>query len=131
MRQKGWSIDKRGYVLIWFQDHPRSVNGYVREHILVMERHIGRHLEPNEIIHHKNGIKNDNRIENLEIMDVAQHHKMHQDAIRNSKEPFCYECGRLWLGELNRWYHVKGTNQRRCWNCYQRELYKRTRAVNK
>ena len=37
------------------------------EHILVMEEAVGRILEPNENIHHKNGIRSDNRLENLEL----------------------------------------------------------------
>lgn len=61
--------DGRGYVLVLAPDHPNATrNGrYVFEHRMVMEEHLGRFLEPFENVHHKNGVKNDNRIENLEL----------------------------------------------------------------
>jgi hypothetical protein len=59
--------DKKGYILVFSRNHPRASNRYVFEHILVMEKKLGRYVLPNENIHHKNGVKDDNRIENLEL----------------------------------------------------------------
>jgi hypothetical protein len=51
----------------------RRVDGkYIFEHILVMEDHLGRKLYPGENVHHLNGVRNDNRLENLELWTSNQ-----------------------------------------------------------
>ena len=79
----GRHINWNGYFLVWLdkQDpfHPMaSVQNYVFEHRLVMAKHMGRLLKRGEYVHHKNGIKIDNRIENLELAgSLSQHMKEH------------------------------------------------------
>jgi hypothetical protein len=62
-----------GYRRLYRPNHPNAcANGRVREHVMVMAAHIGRPIAPNETVHHKNGVRDDNRIENLELW--ASHH---------------------------------------------------------
>ncbi len=75
----GRIISKRGYVLIHLPDHPfASVNGYVYEHRLVMERYLIAILLPWAVVHHINHNKQDNRIENLQLMSNSEHTIMHK-----------------------------------------------------
>jgi hypothetical protein len=74
-----------GYISVYFPDHPcSSVDGYVMEHILVMEAIIGRHLNDDECVHHINFIKTDNRASNLQVMTINEHMSYHM-TIRNQK----------------------------------------------
>ena len=64
---KGGRYVSHGYVSIKYPSHPQAYNGYILEHRLVMEKKLGRYLKPNEQVHHKNGIKDDNSPENLQL----------------------------------------------------------------
>ncbi len=67
-----------GYIAIYFPDHPKSTkDGYIMEHDLIMECLIGRYLRDDEVVHHKNKIRDDNRKENLQLMTFSEHARLH------------------------------------------------------
>lgn len=69
----GRTIHKAGYVMVRVPDHPRAKRSpYVFEHILVAEQLLGRYLEPGESVRHRNGVRDDNRPENLELWTRPQ-----------------------------------------------------------
>jgi len=95
------------------------MDGYILEHILVMEQYLGRFLTPQEVVHHKNHITNDNRIENLELFaSHADHLSMHMKKDMSGR--FCSNCGskdtRLRKGKYFDWYS-DGKGGHRCHRC--------------
>jgi len=76
---KGGRIKRGGYILIRCENHPRAKHAgrYIREHNLVMEKHLGRYLQKGEVVHHINSIKDDNRLENLQLMTRSEHMRLH------------------------------------------------------
>lgn len=77
---KGGRKNHEGYILILLRDHPfASVDGYVYEHRLMMERHLGRNLRHDEDVHHLNGNKSDNRIGNLLLVPHDKHVLLHDN----------------------------------------------------
>lgn len=75
----GRYIHESGYVMVLDHEHPNAnAEGYVFEHRRVMAAHVGRPLTSREVVHHINGIKSDNRIENLQLLESGSvHAKVH------------------------------------------------------
>ena len=75
---------KDGYIWCKAEGHPyANSRGYVKEHRLVMEKYLGCILPREFVVHHLNGIKDDNRIENLAVMTFGAHSALHGKLGRN------------------------------------------------
>lgn len=120
---------KRGYVYILMPDHPRATmgRGYVPEHVLIMEKHIGRYIRTDEVVHHKNKKRWDNRIENLQLLTGNKEHRHIHSEERRKEEisnRVCNMCNThktIYIQNYSQWYKDKINPGWLCYNCIRKQ----------
>ena len=82
----GSFVTPQGYRLVMEKGHPYSIDGgYVLYHRLVVENHLSRYLRPEEVVHHINGKRDDNRLENLMVFPDSKTHLKYHAKMRRYK----------------------------------------------
>ena len=95
-------VKKGDYLYAVVPDHPnRTRNNYVLLHRVVMENHLGRLLTEDEVVHHLNEDKKDNRIENLEVMTKEEHNRHHSQIGRQNSILQCAYCHKIFARFTN------------------------------
>lgn len=75
-----------GYIIIKVDNHPNANNGYVKYHRFVMEQALGRYLATNEHVHHIDGNKLNNSLDNLQMVTPEEHGRIHWDNAEAKKK---------------------------------------------
>ena len=113
------TIKKGDYIYALVPEHPKATyNGYVLEHRIVVENSIGRLLTNNENVHHIDGNRYNNSIENLKVMTRSEHTRLHnRDRFPNGitiLTCICKNCGKIFERELRQSTKNKGTKNTFC-----------------
>lgn len=108
-----WNIEKivsKGdYLYGIVRNHPnRTKNNYVLYHRLIIENLLGRILNSNEVVHHRNGNKKDNRVENLELFINSEHSKLHNTSGNKMLLLCCPNCKIIFERRRNQTHLIKG-----------------------
>lgn len=124
---KGGSNGSKLYVIVYDRTHPYADKKHrIQQHRVVMEKHIGRYLRRDEVVHHINGNKKDNRIENLQLMTRPEHQSFHHKLDMSNR--VCDNCGSkstfLRRKKYPQWYNHN--NKYWCRNCHRRDKWRRT-----
>lgn len=115
-----WNIEKiiskgdYNYALV--RNHPNSTeNNYVLHHRIIMENYLGRLLKKNEVVHHKDGNKKNNKLENLQLLSDEEHKRKHQlEQGRLFVKLKCPWCGKIFEKPHNNTHLSKGGTKTSC-----------------
>lgn len=120
-------VKKGKYLYAVVSGHPQATKrNYVLHHRVVMENFLGRYLETDEVVHHKDENTHNNKIENLEVLSKSDHSKLHAKIGRTMIACVCKNCGIKFKKEI-RFRNPKNKNtfcSRRCngkFNGYKRK----------
>lgn len=105
------------YIYVYNPKHPHAhANGYMGEHIIILEKKLGRKLKHDEVVHHINEIRNDNREENLMLMTKDEHNKFHNP--KTGRDKMYY--GKHLSHKLDycKCGNTKDTRSKNCRTCY-------------
>lgn len=116
MNAKKFRFKDKGYyrVLVPLKERVGKIK-YAMEHRLVMEDYLGRKLKKNEVVHHKNHNRSDNRISNLQVMTYSEHSYLHipkKNGRWSIRHDSCLRCKRTDVQ-----HHARGF----CANCRRHE----------
>lgn len=124
-RNPSFRAQTHGYLLAYLPDHPFSHStGYIREHRLVWEKYHNAMLLPWAVIHHINGNKKDNRIENLEVTNRSKHKSKHT---KDMSKRTCNDCqkNKTFFDKCGHQVWYKDGEGFICANCYNNRTYHR------
>ena len=118
-----WRLHSHGYVMVKMPEHPLASNGWVYEHRMVL---FDAGIDPSgRHVHHLNGDKRDNRIENLQVIDSANHTRHHiATEVSNQYGTFardaeCCRSGHVWAGGNE---YRKPNGERMCRACRRDQM---------
>lgn len=119
-------VSKGDYIYAIVPEHPHAnKHGYVLLHRIIMENHLGRVLNTNEVVHHIDGNKKHNIIENLQVLTNSEHVKLHASKGRTMVKLKCPECGREFIREKVRTYLTKNRGNYTCCSAQCRGKFSR------
>ena len=120
-----------GYEVTYCPDHPRAWStGYIYTHILIAEIKINRLLRDGEVVHHKNGIRTDNSIENIDITNQSRHFKEHlKDITTKMVKLKCPNCGNVFDRERSQTFIGKKEGRYTCCSNHCRGVFSMKRHL--